>query len=213
MPVLGGAVTFARFRSEPGKKLPSDTRRWLAKGLASGAFEPLDPSKGDEERAAGFVELEDHEATSFASVIQGEYALFAFRIDTLKVPGGAVRAEIDRWASAFEKEHGRPATKREKAQQKESVRHLLRQRAVPTSRVHDVSVNLKRGQVQVWAASRKAVEEIVAALEGALDLKLSPLTPSALATQAGAAEGALGPTPELVGLRPSDCVSRRRGSN
>jgi recombination associated protein RdgC len=62
MPVLGGAVTFARVRSEPGKKLPSDTRRWLAKGLASGAFEPLDPSKGDEERAAGFVELEDHEA-------------------------------------------------------------------------------------------------------------------------------------------------------
>jgi hypothetical protein len=69
--------------------------------------------------------------------------------------------------------------------------------------VHDVSLNLKRGQVQIWAASRKAVDEIVAALEGALDLKLSPLTPSALAAQAGVAEGALGPTPELVGLELS----------
>ena len=203
MPVLGGAVTFARFRSEPGKKLPSDTRRWLAKGLTSGAFEPLDPSKGDEERAAGFVELEDHEATSFASVIQGEYALFAFRVDTLKVPGPAVRAELERWRVGFEKEHGRAPSKREKAERKEAVQHLLRQRATPTTRVHDVSLNLKRGQVQIWAASRKAVEEVVAALEGALDLKLAPLTPAAVAAKAGTPESALAPTAELVGLETS----------
>jgi recombination associated protein RdgC len=203
MPVLGGAVTFARFRSEPGKKLPSDTRRWLAKGLASGAFEPLDPSKGDEERAAGFVELEDHDATSFASVLQGEYALFAFRIDTLKVPSAVLRAELERWRVAFEKEHDRPPSKREKAERKEAVRHLLRQRATPTTRVHDVSFNLKRGQVQIWAASRKAVDEVAAAFEGALDVKLVPLTPGALAAQAGTPEAALAPTPELVGLEPS----------
>ncbi|WP_242340236.1 MULTISPECIES: recombination-associated protein RdgC [Anaeromyxobacter] len=203
MPVLGGAVTFARFRWEPGKKPPSDTRRWLAKGLASGAFEPLDPAKGDEERAAGFVELEDQDATSFASIIQGEYALFAFRVDTLKVPAAALRVELERWRVAFEKEHGRPPAKREKAERKEAVRHLLRQRATPSSHVHDVSLNLKAGQVQIWAASRKAVDEVVAALETALEVKLAPLTPAALAARAGTPDAALAPTPELVGLESS----------
>jgi recombination associated protein RdgC len=201
MPVLRGAVTFARFRSEADRKLPSDTRRWTSRALASRKFEPLDPRKPDADRAAGFVELEDPDATGFASgVLQGDLALFAYRVDTIKVPAAAVKAELERWLAAFPGEKGRPPTKREKAEKREAIRHGLRQKATPTMRVFDVSWNLASSGVQIWASSRKVVEEVVEAVEAAFEVKLRALTPAARAAEAGVADGALAPTPELAGV-------------
>ena len=206
MPVLSGAVTFSRFRAEPAGNAPSDVKRWLAKGLKSGLFEPIDLKKTEDERAAGFVELENHDSTDFStgSVLYGEYALFGFRIDTVKVPAAVLKAELDKWATAFEKQNGRAPTRGEKAENRASLRHMLRQRAVPSTKVHDVSWNLKTQQVQLWAASRKAVDEILLALETAFEVKLQPLVPASLAARAGIADDALVPTPELIGVEISN---------
>jgi recombination associated protein RdgC len=207
MPVLRGSITFARFRSETGK-LPQDTRRWLARGLARGAFEPLDPAKGDDDRSAGFVSLEDADSTDFSSgVLEGGRALFAFRVDRIQVKGAAVRAELEKWTAAFHDEHGRPATRGEKAGAKDEIRHRLRKRTPPSVRVFDVSWALDDGEVLVWAASRKAVEEIAAAVEQAFEVKLAPCSVGAQALRAGIAETALGPTAALVGLAREE-VSR-----
>ncbi|XXF78667.1 recombination-associated protein RdgC [Myxococcaceae bacterium GXIMD 01537] len=201
MPVLRGAVTFSRFRAEStGDGFPQDLKRWLTKGLKAHAFEPID-RKSPDERAAGFVEVENQEATEFSpgSLFRGEYVLFGFRIDQLKVPGSVVRSELNKWAANFEQEKGRAPSRVEKAEARGNIEHLLRARATPRTKVHDVSWNLKTHQVQVWAASRKAVDEIVLAVEGALSAKLEPLVPASLAARAGIAEDALGPTPELIG--------------
>jgi recombination associated protein RdgC len=202
MPVLSGAVTFSRFRSEPTGNAPSDVKRWLAKGLKSGAFEPIDLKKTEDERAAGFVELENPDSVDFStgSVLYGEYALFGFRVDTVKVPAAVLKAELGKWATSFEKQNGRAPTRGEKAENRASLRHMLRQRAVPSTKVHDVSWNLKTSQVQLWAASRKAVDEILLALETAFEVKLQPLVPASLAARAGIADDALIPTPELIGV-------------
>ena len=201
MPVQRGSVTFSRFRSDPPGKRASDTRRWLARGLARGAFEPLDVERGEDDRSAGFVSREDPDSTDFTSgVLEGERALFGYRVDTLRVPAAAVRAELDRWAAAFVEEHGRPPARGEKAQQKDLVRHGLRLRTAPTSRIHDLSFNLKTGELLIWASSRKLVEEISAAVEAALEVKLQPRSASALAVAARIPENALGPTAELVPL-------------
>jgi recombination associated protein RdgC len=205
MPVLSGAVTFSRFRSEPAGNAPSDTKRWLAKGLKSGAFEPIDLKKTEDERASGFVELENHDGTDFAtgSVLYGEYVLFGFRIDTVKVPSAVLKAELDKWMKGFEKENGRAPTRGEKSENRASLRHMLRQRSVPNTKVHDVSWNLKTNQVQLWAASRKAVDEILLAMETAFEVKLQPLVPASLAARAGIDDGNLVPTPELIGMEIS----------
>lgn len=205
MPVLSGAVTFSRFRAEPAGNAPSDTKRWLAKGLKSGAFEPIDLKKTEDERAVGFVELENHDSTDFStgSVLHGEYALFGFRVDTVKIPAAVLKAELDKWATAFEKQNGRAPTRGEKAENRASIRHMLRQRAVPTTKVHDVSWNLKTSQVQLWAASRKTVEELLVALETAFEVKLQALVPATLAASAGIKDDALLPTPELIGMEIS----------
>ncbi len=207
MPVQRGSVTFSRFRSDPLGKRASDTRRWLARGLARGAFEPLDVERGEEDRAAGFVSREDADSTDFtAGVLEGERALFGYRVDTIRVQAAAVRAELDRWASAFVEEHGRPPARGEKAQQKDLIRHALRLRTALTSRVHDLSFNLRTGELLVWASSRKLVEEITAAVEAALEIKLQPRSASALAVAARIPEAALGPTPELVGLAAGEVL-------
>jgi recombination associated protein RdgC len=200
MPVLRGAVTFARFRSETGK-LPQDTRRWLARGLARGAFEPVDVQRGEDDRAAGFVSLEDPDSTEFTSgVLEGGRALFAFRIDTIRVKASAVRAELERWTAAFAEEHRRPPTRGEKAGARDEIRHRLRQKQAPTTRVFDVSWSLDTGEAQVWAASRKVVDEVAAAIEAAFEVKLAPMSVGAQAVRAGIAEGALAPTAALLGL-------------
>jgi recombination associated protein RdgC len=200
MPVLRGAVTFARFRAGRGGPPRADSRRWLVQGLRKKAFAPLDLQRAEEDRSTGFVELEQTDSTAFGpDLLQGEYALFAYRIDAVRVPAAAVRQELDRWAAAFEAEQGRPPAKRERAARREAVRQALRQRTPPISRVHDVSWNLKRGEVAIWAASRKAVDEVAAALEEALGVELHPLSPSAIAKLGGVPDDALAPTPALIG--------------
>jgi recombination associated protein RdgC len=200
MPMLRGSVTFARFRLEAGK-LPRDTRRWLARGLARGAFEPLDVQRGDDDRAAGFVALEDPDSTEFqGGVLEGGRALFAWRVDTLRVKAAAVRAELSRWAAAFQEEHDRPPARGERATARDQIRHQLRQRAEPTTRISDVSWSLEEGELLVWAASRKAVEEVAAGIEAAFEVRLGPASAGAQAARRKLPEDALLPTPELLGL-------------
>jgi len=201
MPVLRGAVTFARFRTGRAGPPRADARRWLVQGLRKKAFAPLDLQLAEEDRTAGFVELERTDATEFGpDLFQGEYALFAYRIDAVRVPAAAVRRELDPWAAAFQSEKRRPPTRRERAERREAVRQALRQRVAPTTRVHDVSWRLKAGEVSVWAASRKAVDEVAAALEEALGVELHPVAPGAVAKLGGVADDALSPTPALVGV-------------
>lgn len=201
MPVLRGAVTFSRFLVEPAEGAAADLKRSLSRALKARAFAPID-RRSEEERAAGFVELENHDASEFSagSLFYGEYALFSYRIDAIKIPGPVLRAELDRWATAFEKEKGRPPSRGEKAESKGSLRQMLRNRAVPITKVHDVSWNLKSQQLQIWAASRKAVDEVLNALETAFKVKLIPLIPAAAAARMGIEESALGPTAELIGM-------------
>jgi recombination associated protein RdgC len=200
MPLLSGSVTFARFHAELPASAPSDRKRWVAKALRTHAFRPLVPG-AEEERSAGFVELEDHDATEFGpgSVYRGALALFGFRIDAIKVPSALLKAELGRWASAFEAEHGRAPARREKASGKQAVRGLLRERTPPRTKVHDVSLDPERGEVRIWAGSRGAVDEVAAAVEQAFGVKLRGHGAAALAARRGVDVEALGPTAELVG--------------
>ncbi|HVG61525.1 MAG TPA: recombination-associated protein RdgC [Hyalangium sp.] len=201
MPILRGAVTFSRFLVQPDEGAPSDLKRSLSRTLKARAFAPIE-RRSEEERAAGFVELENHDSTEFpaGALFYGEYALFGYRIDQIKVPGPVLRAEVDKWAAAFQKEKGRPPSRGEKAENRSSVRQMLRNRAVPLTKVHDVSWNLKSQQLQIWAASRKAVDEVLSALETGFKVKLIPLNPASAAARMGIEDSALGPTAELIGM-------------
>lgn len=204
MPIASGTVSFARFCVEPVDSFPTDTRRWLRRGLRARGFEPID-RQTEEERAAGFVELEDHESIEFSTgrLFHGEYALMAWRIDTLKVPAAALKAELARWVAAFDQEQGRPPTKKEKSERRAALRHAMRMKAEPVTKVYDVSWNLQAQQMQIWALSRKVVDEVVLTMESCFRVRLHAQVPSVVAQRRGVADAVLAPTPELLGIELS----------
>ncbi len=214
MPILRGAVTFSRFRVQtpepanlsPAKVPPakpslaklSNEAKQLGKSLKNRGFEPID-RKGDEERSAGFVELEDHDSIEFApgNLYFGEYALFSYRVETLKVPSALLKAEHEKWCREYEREKGHPPKRYEKTENRLALRQALRSRAVPTNKVHDICWNLKTGEMQIWASSRTVVDEIQQAIEKACDLTLAAMVPLAVAQALGIDEKDLQPTAEL----------------
>jgi len=194
MPIRKGTVSCSRFRLEGA--VPKDVKKWLTKALKTAAFEPIDP-KSDELRAAGFVELEDDRATTFSAgaLFEGLYALFAWRVEKIRLPASSIRAELVEWARAFEAKNGRGPGRREKSEQKELIRKALRGKTAPVSSVSDVSYELPSGELLVWASSTSIVEEVQTALEQGLEVRLIPRVPASFVSPS-VLEG-LGPTPAL----------------
>ena len=195
MPIRKGSISCSRFLVEGG--IPKDTRKWLTHALKKSAFEPIDP-KTDEERAAGFVELEDENATSWSTgLFEGDFALFAWRVDKIRIAGASVRAELAEYAKKYEAKNGRPPSRGQKTEQKELIRRSLRNKTPAVTKVHDVSIQLKSKHVLVWAGSAGVVEEVQGALELGLETRLLPCTPQQRVS-ASVLE-TLSPTPELFG--------------
>ncbi len=194
MPLQRGPVSIARFRFEDA--LPHDVRRWLTQALRTRAFEGIDP-KGDEDTASGFVELEDNAATDFApgTVFIEGHALFSFKVEKLRISASELRAEMKQWGERFELDNGRPAGRKEKTAAKEAIRHKLRSKAEPSSKVFDISLDLKTADLHIWGTTRSVVDEIVEALEANLKNRLIGRVPAAFAKPD--VIDALSPSPEL----------------
>lgn len=194
MPIRRGSVHLARFKLDGD--IPKDVKRWLQRALTRMAFEPIDP-KSDDERTAGFVELEDNDKVEFnaGSLFHGQHALFGWRVDKLKVPTNAVRAQMLQWSQAFEQKNGRSPGRRERTEQKDVLKKTLRARQTPVSKVFEVSIDTNSGDAFVWATSRNVVDEVQSALESNLEVKLVPRVPAAMMNPSLIDE--LKPTPEL----------------
>jgi recombination associated protein RdgC len=202
MPLQKGSASFSRFRVEhdgkQSKSLKKDLPAAIGKSLAAHAFEPLD-RKSEDERASGFVELADKNGTRFSAsdTFTGPFAVFALRIDEVRIPAAAIRAELETWEQAFVKENERKPGKKEKADAKQEIRHTLKSRYPLSSKLHEVNWNLDTGHAQLWAGSRKAIDEVQDAVENAFSVKLVPIAPVTIAPEMGIADKALTPTPAL----------------
>lgn len=197
MPILRGTVTLSRYKVEPIGNVP-DWKKTLQRGLAGRAFLPLDRN-GPDDRSAGFVELEAHDATEFmvGSVWFGEYALFTWRIDEIRIPASAVRNELVRWKERFEKENHRQPSRRERNDARDEIRHDLRSRIPISTRTFDVSWNVVAGELQFWAGSRKALDELEQMIEQSFAVKLTPINAVTVADALEIPERLLQPTPGL----------------
>ncbi|MGC4118271.1 MAG: recombination-associated protein RdgC [Myxococcales bacterium] len=134
---------------------------------------------------------------STGAVHYGEYALFSYRVDVLKVPGGQLKEELEKWAKNYEAEHTRPASRREKNDARAALKQQLRQKLTPRTKTFDVAWNLKTQELQIWASSRKTIEEIESALEKTFSIKVVALAPMTAAAALGIKEEDSSPTPDL----------------
>lgn len=197
MPILRGAVTLSRYKVAPIGGEP-DWKTTLERGLKGRAFVALD-REGPDDRSAGFVELENHDGTEFnpGAVWYSEYALFTWRIDEIRIPASAVRNEMNRWKERFEKENHRAPSRRERNDARDEIRHDLRSRIPVTTRTFDVSWNVAAGEMQLWAGSRKALDELEEIIEQSFAVKLTPVNAVTVADELGIPEQLLQPTPGL----------------
>lgn len=196
MPIRRGALSFTRFRLDGS--IPKDTRKWLTKALQTRGFEGIDP-KGEEDRASGFVSLERPEVADFPAgeVFRGLHALFAWRVEKLRIPAQVIRTQLSEWSQAFEQKNGRAPGRREKTEQKDTIRRALRIKTEPGVNVFDVSLDLGGKELQIWATSRGVVEEITEALEAELEVRLIPRVPASFVDADTLDQ--LAPTTELFG--------------
>jgi recombination associated protein RdgC len=199
MPLRRGSVNFAQFVFESSP--PKDLKRWVLTALKKGAFEPID-LKSDEERAAGFVELEFSERTDFSvgSVFYSEAALFSFRVDTLKVASAKIRRLLLEWKQTFENSNGRAAGRAETQTQKDQIKKMLRAQTPINTKTFDVSLHFGEKRVLIWATSRTIVEDLQVRLGQGLGVELRPRVPAAFLKSAEL--DALLPTPELFEVMP-----------
>ncbi|MBQ4334541.1 MAG: recombination-associated protein RdgC [Myxococcaceae bacterium] len=198
MPLLKGSVSLTRFRADlPPESATSQAER-LLDALRLRAFEPI-AVQGEEERAAGFVELENHTATDFSptAAFQGDWLVFSWRVDTIRISAAQLREELAAWSQAFENEHERPPSRFEKTEAKSALRKELRAVTPPTTKVYDVAWNLSTGTIQLYCLSRKVVDEIQAAIEKSFDVTLLPRSPQVLFDEQGLQDAHVKPTPQL----------------
>lgn len=198
MPILRGSASFSRYSVERDAKSAKHPKKDLAKALQLRAFQPLERG-GEEERAQGFVELAHKDRSEFSAgaTYEGSYAVFAYRVDEIRIPAAAVRSELEAWEQRFEAESQRRPGKKEKADAKEEIRHSLKSRYPVSTKTYDVSWNVDTDHAQIWAGSRKAIDEVQSAVEQAFGVKLVPVAPGTIAAQLGIAEKSLAPTPAL----------------
>ena len=200
MPLLSGSVSLFRYRvvEAPAREETFDALRTR---LAEQAFVPIERETGEQERAAGWVELGQPEAfpaTAKPLFYAGDLVL-SWRIDQIRVPGSLVKSGLDDWQRGFVERRGRKPSKREKTEQKEFVLRELRKQAFVTSRTHDVRWSIGQDEVQVWSTSLKVVDEVVVALEEGLSLVLRPTGPGARWEDAELPMDVLKPTAALFG--------------
>lgn len=198
MPLLKGSVSFTRFRADLPRESSSAQAERLLEGLRLRAFEPI-AVQGEEERAAGFVELENHGATDFSpsASFQGAWLAFAWRIDTIRISAAQLREELAAWSQAFENENERPPSRFEKSEAKTALRKELRAVTPPTTKVFEVAWNIETGALQLFCLSRKIVDEIQAAIEKSFDVTLLPRSPQVLFGEEGLQDAHVKPTAEL----------------
>lgn len=177
MPLLGGSVSFMRFRVVDAAK----SSRSVVAALRRDAFTELDRTSGEEPRSVGWVELDDHDETRFlpSNVVVGGEVYATWRVDEVKVPAALIRSELARWQAQHEAAKARRATRREKLEEKEVILRRLRKQAFVSTKTCDVRWREAEGEVQIWATSAKLVEEVIIALEDGMGLRLRPLGPGA----------------------------------
>lgn len=197
MSLLKGSATLLRFRAT-GDHL-AKAKKELGRSLKLRAFVPLEPG-GEAERAQGFVEFghKDRSAFHAGALFEGEFALFSYRIDEVRIPAAAIRSELEAWEARFNDAEKRAPSRKEKKDAKEEIRHTLKSRYPISSKLFEITWEQEGDAVNVFCGSRKVVDEIQAAIEQATSVKLVPLAPVTLAHELEIPEQSLTPTPALT---------------
>ena len=177
MGAFSGSISYKQFYVEG--ELPSNWKEKYLERISHFAFEPLSP---DDERdeAYGWVPVERPLEREFplARVMFNEYITLGLRRDAFSISPDRLKAEIAAETREFLASH--KSEKLNKTQKEEIARNTklgLRQQALPTMKVIDMSWNIDEKHIRFWNQSPKMCELFQGLFEETFQLKLKPANP------------------------------------
>ncbi len=177
MGAFSGSISYKQFYVEGD--LPNDWKEKYLERITHFAFEEL---TADDERdeAFGWVPVERPLERDFplARVIFNEYLTLGLRRDAFSISPDRLKAETAAGTREFLADH--KSEKLNKTQKEEIARDTklrLRERALPTMKVIDMSWNLDEKHVRFWNQSPKICELFQGLFEETFQLKLKPANP------------------------------------
>ena len=175
-----GALTFRAFEVSGKNPVPGLDR--ILERLDTFSFKGVSP--GDVGAARGGIGP-DHlfdGAFTHDKIFRGPYALFALRVDTVRVPGPLVAAHTALEIEAIMEAEGLERVGRARKQEiKQEIRRRLMAEMPPAQRSYGIFWSLKRQRVYLQSTSKPVVEHFLALFTRAFELDATPLIPGVLA--------------------------------
>lgn len=164
-----------------GGPLPSPYGEEFQRRLTDRRFLPL---SAHEECSFGWVTADNLLITDFDvdTVIRGEHALFALRLDRRRVNAKLLRAQIDleirgRRKAAEDAGHRRRLTRDERLQIRADMKTELLERTNPSVQVCTLILHPKRRVLHVLSLTRSLNEIVVRHWRDTFGVELAPVTP------------------------------------
>jgi DNA recombination-dependent growth factor C len=173
------SLSARRFRIDG--RLPSPVSDEFHQRLRDRRFLPL---TAREERAFGWVTADNLLLTDFDAdtVVRGEYAAFALRIDRRRANPRVLRAQLDleiRGRRRAAEDQGQPfrLSREERQELRTDLQRALLAQTSPSIQVHTVLLHPKRRILHALTLSRAAHDVLVALFRDTFGADLLPLTP------------------------------------
>ncbi len=181
MALLTGSIRLRRYMVTG--ELPKDLRNSFEESISKHAFKEFAETDFREE-AVGWVTIDDEFDTNLSPdrwLIEDSINI-TLRIDVKKVPARILayeckKAELEK----KEREARDKLSRHEREEIKESVKVHLAKRVLPSIRTIDVSWDLKREEVLLFATADGVAETFRTLFEKTFNVSLRPLFPYALA--------------------------------
>lgn len=208
MGAFSGSMSYKQFYVEGD--LPSDWKEKYLERITHFAFEALSP---DEERdeAFGWVPVERPLERDFplARVVFNDFITLGLRRDAFSISPDRLKAEVASRTREFLKSNkSEKLTKSQKEEIGRTTKLHLREQALPTMKVIDMSWNISEMHVRFWNQSPKTCELFQGLFEETFQLKLMPANPyvNALKANLNASE-----IEKLAEVEPSHFVNASVG--
>lgn len=152
------------------------TANFTLDALRTHAFTPDVDADGGR---LGWVSLGDPlDTDGFAlASVDGRYSGFAFRLDTRKASGAAIRLQLAE-AVREESSSGKKVGSKRKKELKESITARLTARAEFVPSLIDCLWDAEKGRLLVGSASAKAVQPVLELFKTTFDIDATPITPA-----------------------------------
>ncbi|WP_306601300.1 recombination-associated protein RdgC [Geothrix sp. 21YS21S-2] len=161
---------------------PVPSEQELHEGLSQHCFRPFED--GLEEERMGWCDWRNLLILPPDRdwVIQERFAVFGLRIDSRKVPGALLKAQVDLRLQTLQKEKDLAFVGREaRTSLAEEVKVDLLLKVLPTPKVAEVAWDLKGGMLWTTASSSKTQSALFELFIKSFGLELQPLAPLLLA--------------------------------